>query len=106
MAKNRAWTAEQFLKALSIKAGLGTQGYQAEGASLKVFRAKSFPSGAASQAARGSQPRRERTRTPIELPEALAYIMSSKRKGTRFSRRHRERNSAEEKRSGRTVLRG
>ena len=42
VAKNRAWTAEQFLKALSIKAGLGTQGYQAEGASLKVFRAQVF----------------------------------------------------------------
>lgn len=42
VATGRDWTGEQFLKALSMKAGLGSKGYQNEGARLNVFRAQVF----------------------------------------------------------------
>jgi MEMO1 family protein len=42
VAKSRDWTAEQFLSALSVKAGLGTRGYQSPGARLSVFQAQVF----------------------------------------------------------------
>jgi AmmeMemoRadiSam system protein B/AmmeMemoRadiSam system protein A len=42
VAKGRDWTAEQFLSAVSVKAGLGTKGYQNPGARLSVFQAQVF----------------------------------------------------------------
>jgi MEMO1 family protein len=40
VAAGRDWSAEQFLSALSVKAGLGTRGYQNAGAHLSVFQAQ------------------------------------------------------------------
>jgi AmmeMemoRadiSam system protein B/AmmeMemoRadiSam system protein A len=40
VATGRDWNAEQFLGALSVKAGLGTQGYRSPGARLSVFQAQ------------------------------------------------------------------
>jgi MEMO1 family protein len=42
VAAGRDWNGEQFLSALSIKAGLGTKGYQSPGALLSVFQAQVF----------------------------------------------------------------
>jgi AMMECR1 domain-containing protein len=42
VAVGRDWNGEQFLGALSIKAGLGTKGYQSPGARLSVFQAQIF----------------------------------------------------------------
>ena len=42
VATGRDWGAEQFLSALSVKAGLGTKGYQSPGARLSVFQAQVF----------------------------------------------------------------
>jgi len=42
VAAGRNWSGEQFLSALSVKAGLGTQGYQSVGARLSVFQAQVF----------------------------------------------------------------
>jgi len=42
VAAGREWDAEQFLGALSAKAGLGTQGYKSPGARLRVFQAQVF----------------------------------------------------------------
>jgi len=43
VAAGRQWSSEQFLSALSVKAGLGTKGYQSPGAHLRVFQAQVFP---------------------------------------------------------------
>jgi MEMO1 family protein len=40
VAARRNWNGEQFLSALSVKAGLGTKGYQSAGARLSVFQAQ------------------------------------------------------------------
>jgi len=42
VAVNRHWTGEDFLNALSSKAGLGPHGYRSPGARLSVFRAQVF----------------------------------------------------------------
>jgi AMMECR1 domain-containing protein len=42
VAAGRNWSGEQFLSALSAKAGLGTKGYQSPGARLSVFQAQVF----------------------------------------------------------------
>ncbi|HUE22672.1 MAG TPA: AmmeMemoRadiSam system protein B [Bryobacteraceae bacterium] len=42
VAAGRDWNGEQFLSSLSIKAGLGTKGYQSLGARLSVFQAQVF----------------------------------------------------------------
>jgi len=42
VAAGHNWSAEQFLSALSVKAGLGTKGYQSPGARLNVFQAQVF----------------------------------------------------------------
>jgi AmmeMemoRadiSam system protein A len=42
VARGRGWNAEQFLSALSMKAGLGSKGYPNPGARLSVFRAQVF----------------------------------------------------------------
>jgi MEMO1 family protein len=42
VAAGRNWTSEQFLGALSAKAGLGTQGYRSPSACLSVFQAQVF----------------------------------------------------------------
>lgn len=42
VATGRGWDAERFLSALSVKAGLGTRGYQNPGARLSVFQAQVF----------------------------------------------------------------
>jgi len=42
VAERRNWSGEQFLSALSAKAGLGTKGYQSPGAHLSVFQAQVF----------------------------------------------------------------
>jgi len=42
VAAGRNWGSEQFLSALSAKAGLGTKGYQSPGARLSVFQAQVF----------------------------------------------------------------
>ncbi len=42
VAAGHDWNGEQFLSALSIKAGLGTKGYQSPGARLSVFQAQIF----------------------------------------------------------------
>jgi AmmeMemoRadiSam system protein B/AmmeMemoRadiSam system protein A len=47
VARGRDWTGEQFLKALSMKAGLGSKGYQGVGAQLSVFQAQVFATGKA-----------------------------------------------------------
>ncbi|HLY17287.1 MAG TPA: AmmeMemoRadiSam system protein B [Bryobacteraceae bacterium] len=47
VAEGRGWTADRFLKALSVKAGLGSKGYQSNGAHLNVFRAQVFSTGVA-----------------------------------------------------------
>jgi len=43
VARHREWNADQFMSALSAKAGLGSKGYQTAGARLNVFRAQVFP---------------------------------------------------------------
>jgi MEMO1 family protein len=40
--RGREWTSERFMHMLSVKAGLGTRGYQNAGARLQVFRAQVF----------------------------------------------------------------
>ena len=40
VALGHDWTSDQFLSALSVKAGLGTKGYQSAGARLNVFQAQ------------------------------------------------------------------
>ncbi len=50
VARGRDWSASQFLGALSMKAGLGSKGYQNAGARLSVFRAQVLGSEAASAA--------------------------------------------------------
>lgn len=40
VAASHAWNGEQFLSALSVKAGLGTQGYRNSNARLSVFQAQ------------------------------------------------------------------
>jgi uncharacterized protein (TIGR00296 family) len=40
VAARRDWDGEQFLSALSVKAGLGTKGYQSPGTRLSVFQAQ------------------------------------------------------------------
>ena len=42
VAQGRDWSCEQFLNALSAKAGLGTKGYQSADARLSVFQAQVF----------------------------------------------------------------
>jgi AmmeMemoRadiSam system protein B/AmmeMemoRadiSam system protein A len=42
VAAGRDWSGEQFLSALSVKAGLGTKGYQNADALLSVFQAQVF----------------------------------------------------------------
>ncbi len=42
VARVRGWNGEQFLSALSMKAGLGTKGYQGAEARLSVFQAQVF----------------------------------------------------------------
>jgi uncharacterized protein (TIGR00296 family) len=42
VAAGREWNSDQFLSALSCKAGLGSKGYQNPGARLSVFRAQVF----------------------------------------------------------------
>ncbi len=42
VAAGRGWSGEQFLGALSMKAGLGTKGYRNPGARLSVFQAQVF----------------------------------------------------------------
>ena len=42
VARGREWTGGQFMSALSMKAGLGSKGYQNPGARLSVFRAQVF----------------------------------------------------------------
>jgi AmmeMemoRadiSam system protein B/AmmeMemoRadiSam system protein A len=42
VARSREWSSEQFLSSLSVKAGLGTKGYQSAGARLSVFQAQVF----------------------------------------------------------------
>jgi AmmeMemoRadiSam system protein A len=44
VARRRECNGEQFLSALSVKAGLGTKGYQSADAHLSVFRAQVFAS--------------------------------------------------------------
>jgi len=45
VAAGREWTREQFLGALSMKAGMGSQGYKNPRARLSVFRAQVFATG-------------------------------------------------------------
>jgi AmmeMemoRadiSam system protein A len=45
VAAGREWTREKFLGALSMKAGLGSQGYKNPRARLSVFRAQVFATG-------------------------------------------------------------
>src|ERR1039457_374149 len=42
VGRGRDWSGEQFLSSLSVKAGLGTKGYQSAGARLSVFQAQVF----------------------------------------------------------------
>jgi len=51
VARDRDWDAEQFLSALSWKAGLGSKGYASAWARLKVFRAQVFGGAKAAEGA-------------------------------------------------------
>jgi AmmeMemoRadiSam system protein A len=42
VALGHNWSGEQFLSSLSVKAGLGSKGYQSAGAGLSVFQAQVF----------------------------------------------------------------